>query len=89
MEARPTRSTWIDTTAFAEHLGVHAQTVRKIRKLPESPWVQGIHYRRTGLTNRGPIQWAKELAEDAFTSFRREPTGAVESFSRVPDPVVR
>jgi hypothetical protein len=68
---------------------VHPQTIRKLRKLPESPWTEGTHYRRTGLTNRGPIQWAKELAEDAFTSFRREPAGAVESFSRVPDPIAR
>ena len=89
METRPTRSEWIDTTTVAEHLKVHVQTVRKIRKLPDSPWVEGIHYRRTGLTNRGPIQWAKELAEDAFTGFRRTPAEKVETFSRVPNPVVR
>ena len=55
------RSPWIGTIPFSEWLGIHPQTVRAVRKLKNSPWHQGFHYRQTGVTGRGPMQWNREL----------------------------
>ena len=82
-----TRSPWIGTIPFSKWLGIHPQTVRLLRKLENSPWHQGIHYRHTGVTDRGPLQWNRELAEQAFTEFNRNPTKDVETFSRSPHPI--
>ena len=75
-------SPWIGTIAFSKWLKIHPQTVRSIRKDENSPWQQGIHYRATGLTGRGPMQWNRDLAEKAFTQRRRTPVEQVETFSR-------
>ena len=82
------RSPWVGTIPFSEWLGIHPQTVRAIRKLTHGPWQQGIHYRRTGVTGHGPMQWNCELAEKAFTEFQRTPVQKVETFSRVAHPTV-
>lgn len=82
-------SLWINTIKLAKQLGIHPQTVRAIKKLENSPWQEGIHFRLTGVTGRGPIQWHRDAAEAAFTSFRRTPAEKVETFSRVPNPIVR
>ena len=60
-----------------------------MRKLKNSPWHQGIHYRQTGVTGRGPMQWTRELAEKAFTEFHRTPAMKVETFSRAAHPTLR
>tara|TARA_B100000674_G_scaffold13596_1_gene10021 strand:+ start:1598 stop:1867 length:270 start_codon:yes stop_codon:yes gene_type:complete len=83
------RSPWIGTIPFSEWLGIHPQTVRAMRKLKNSPWHQGIHYRQTGVTGRGPMQWNRELAEKAFTEFHRTPAMEVETFSRAAHPTLR
>ena len=83
------RSNWIGTILFSEHLGIHPQTVRAIKKMENGPWRKGIHYRTTGVTGRGPIQWNREVAEAAFTAFQEQPCEQLESFSRVPNPTVR
>ena len=83
------RSPWIGTIPFSEWLGIHPQTVRKVRKLKNSPWHQGVHYRQTGVTGRGPMQWNRELAERAFTEFHRTPAVKVETFSRAAHPTLR
>ncbi len=82
-------SPWIGTIPFSEWLGIHPQTVRAVRKLKNSPWQQCVHYRQTGVSGRGPMQWNRELAEKAFTEFHRTPAKKVETFSRVRNPTVR
>ncbi len=83
------RSPWIGTIPFSKWLGIHPQTVRAVRKLKNGPWQQGIHYRQTGITGRGPLQWHRELAEKAFTEFHRTPAMVVETFSRATNPTLR
>jgi hypothetical protein len=80
---------WIGTIPFSEHLGIHPQTVRSVRKMENGPWRRGEHYRTTGPTGRGPLQWRRDLAEEAFNAFQGQPSEQLESFSRVPNPTVR
>ena len=82
------RSNWIGTIPFSEHLGIHPQTVRAIKKMENGPWRKGIHYRTTGVTGKGPIQWNRDAAEQA-SRFQQTPAVKVETFSRVPNPTVR
>ena len=53
------------------------------------PWRKGVHYRTTGVTGKGPIQWNRDAAEQAFTEFQQTPAVKIETFSRVPNPTVR
>jgi hypothetical protein len=73
---------WLETSAMAGHLGIHSKTLLKLRRLHGNPFREGTHYRRGGLTLRAPLQWHPLLTEEAFTSFRRMPATAVETFSR-------
>ena len=84
-----TRDFWIGTIPFSEHLGIHPQTTRAVRKLENGPWRRGVHYRTTGTSGKGPLQWNRDVAEAAFTAFQGQSAAAVESFSRVPNPTVR
>ena len=86
MTITTTAPTWVSTDQFAQQLGIHPQTVRVIRRSPTNPWVEGVHYRRKGLTSSGTLQWNSALAEEAFIGMRRSPAGGVESFQRVPNP---
>ena len=72
---------WVDHKTLAEHLGIHPQTAHKIRR---AAFKEGVHFRRTGLTTRGPLQYDLAKAEEAFTRFRRMPAAEVEAFSREP-----
>ena len=83
------RSNWIGTIEFSEWLGVHPQTVRAIKKMENGPWRKGVHFRTTGVTGRGPIQWNRDAAEQAWIEFQQTPAVKVETFSRVPNPTVR
>ena len=83
------RDFWIGTIPFSEQLGIHPQTVRALKKMEDGPWLKGVHYRTTGVTGRGPIQWNRDVAEAAFTAWHGKPSEELESFSRVPNPTVR
>ena len=72
---------WVDHKTLAGHLGIHPQTAHKIRR---AAFKEGVHFRRTGLTTRGPLQYDLVKAEEAFTRFRRMPAAEVETFSREP-----
>ena len=83
------RSNWIGTIEFSEWLDIHPQTVRSIKNMENGPWRKGVHYRTTGVTGKGPIQWNRDAAEQAFIEFQQTPAVEVETFSRVPNPTVR
>lgn len=87
MSHEPTSRAWVSHQEFAEHLGIHTQTLHRLRR--NLAFKEGVHYRRTGLTTAGPLQYNLEKAEAAFTAFRRQPAAEVECFSRVPNPVSR
>lgn len=64
------RSNWVGTIEFSDWLGIHPQTVRAIKKMENGPWRKGVHFRTTGVTGRGPIQWNRDAAEQAWIEFQ-------------------
>lgn len=66
---------------MAKHLGVHAQTLLKLRRSPHSPFKQGREFRFAGLS-RGKLQWHVEATEAAFTAIHQIPASQVETYSR-------
>jgi hypothetical protein len=74
---------WLPTAAMSDHLGIHRQTLLKMRRSDLSPFKEGRDYRWNGLTANGKLQWNKENAELAYTGFLREPVSQLETFSRV------
>ncbi len=65
---------------MAKHLGIHRQTLLKLRRSDPSPFLQGRDYRWKGLTAQSDLQWHREKAEQAFTGYIRMPAGDVETF---------
>ena len=74
-------ATWVGTTAMAKRLGVHSQTLLKLRRSSLSPFKQGRDFRFAGLST-GKLQWHLQAAEAAFTTMRQIPASEVETFSR-------
>jgi hypothetical protein len=72
---------WLDSPSMASRLGIHVKTLLKLRRQPYSPFREGEHYRRGGLSTLAPLQWEPEVTERAFTSFRRIDPALVETFS--------
>ena len=72
---------WISTPEMASRLGVHPKTLLKLRRCEFSPFREGVHFRRGGLSTLAPLQWETEAAERAFTSFRRIDPAQVETFA--------
>lgn len=72
---------WLDTAEMADRLSIHPKTLLRLRAAEFSPFKEGSHYRRGGLTTRAPFQWQSELCEEAFTEFSRVDPTRVEAFS--------
>lgn len=72
---------WVGTAAMAERLGVHSQTLLKLRRSAQSPFQQGRDFRFAGLST-GKLQWNLHAAEDSFTKMRQIPASEVETYSR-------
>jgi hypothetical protein len=66
---------------MAARLGIHPKTLLRLRASRLSPFREGLHYRRGGLTTRAPFQWHGERCEEAFTAFGRVDPASVEAFS--------
>lgn len=79
---RPCSEPWLDTAEMAGRLGVHPKTLLRLRAAPFNPFLEGMHYRRGGLTTRAPFQWHGDRCEAAFTDFNRVDPASVEAFSR-------
>lgn len=75
---------WLTTAQMAGRLGVHPKTLLRLRAARFSPFREGEHFRRGGLTTKAPFQWHGERCEEAFTSFGRVDPATVEAFSREP-----
>jgi len=71
---------WVSSAVMADHLGIHRQTLLKLRRDGRSPFVEGSHYRWSGMTTAGSLQWNIATTEAAFTGFRRMPASSVETF---------
>lgn len=72
---------WVGTAAMAQRLGVHAQTLLKLRRSAQSPFKLGRDFRFAGLST-GKLQWHIRAAEDSFTTMRHVPASEVEAFSQ-------
>lgn len=72
---------WLSTGQMAGRLGIHPKTLLRLRGADFSPFREGVHYRRGGLTTRAPFQWNGLLCEEAFTTFGRVDPATVEAFS--------
>ena len=69
--AYPCSEQWLTTSAMASRLGIHPKTLLRLRSSCFSPFQEGLHYRRGGLTTRAPFQWHGDRCEEAFTQFGR------------------
>ena len=72
---------WLSTAAMAELLGIHPQTLLKIRRSSPSIFKSGRDFRNTGLSTRGPLQWHPLQADKTFTNAKRVPPEQVETFT--------
>lgn len=61
---------WITSKAMAAHLGIHFQTLLRLRRDENSIFREGHCYRRTGSSSQATLQWHPERTEAAFTSPR-------------------
>lgn len=72
---------WFDTAEMAVRLRIHPKTLLRLRAARFTPFQEGVHYRRGGLTTRAPLQWHGDRCESAFTDFSRVDPACVEAFS--------
>jgi hypothetical protein len=77
----PCSEQWLTTGQMAGRLCIHPKTLLRLRAAGFSPFQEGEHFRRGGLTTRAPFQWHGDLCEKAFTDFNRVDPTTVESFS--------
>jgi hypothetical protein len=82
--APPCSEPWLTTPQMASRLGVHPKTLLRLRAACFSPFREGEHYRRGGLTTKAPFQWHGDLCEGAFTAFGRVDPSTIEAFSQEP-----
>ena len=82
-------SIWISTFDFAEHMGIHPQTIRKLKNAEASPWRKGVHYRTKGITGKGPVQWNWALAEGAFRASQTATEDQTDSQEMTQSEIVR
>ena len=76
------RKEWVPSAVMAQELGIHPQTLRKLRRHRIQVFKEGRDYRWVGLSTSSTLQWHVHSASQAFTDFRRMPAEAVETYSR-------
>ena len=72
---------WVPSAAMAKALGIHVQTLRKLRRHSITPFKEGRDFRWVGLSTSSTLQWHVHSATQAFTDFRRVPAEAIETFA--------
>ena len=76
------------TAQCADACQIHAETLRRFLRMPNSPLEQGVHYSWAG-QGKGKLQWNVPLTQKALWEYKRQPAEEVETFSRTADPVTR
>ena len=71
---------WVPSAAMAKVLGIHPQTLRKLRCDQITPFNEGRDYRWVGLITSSTLQWHVHSASQAFTDFRRMPAEQIETY---------
>ena len=72
---------WVPSPEMAKILGIHHQTLLKLRRSPYSPFVEGRDFRWSGMTTSSNLQWHVATTESTFTNARRMPAEALETFA--------
>ena len=67
---------------MAEILGIHRQTLLRLRRSEYSPFVEGRDFRWSGMTVRSNLQWNAATTEATFTNAKRMPAEALETFGQ-------
>ena len=62
---------WLSADQMAGRLDIHPKTLLRLRTAAFSPFREGVHFRRGGLTTRAPFQWHGDRREEAFIQFGR------------------
>ena len=68
---------------MAEILGIHRQTLLRLRRSNFSPFVEGRDFRWSGMTTSSNLQWHVATTELTFTNARRVPAADLETFGMV------
>jgi len=58
---------WVTSPVMAKILGINRQTLLKLRRSPQSPFVEGRDFRWSGMTTNSNLQWYATQAEITFT----------------------
>ena len=58
---------WVTSPVMAKILGIHRQTLLRLRRSPQSPFVEGRDFRWSGMTTNTNLQWHAVQAEITFT----------------------
>lgn len=61
---------WVTSVVMAEVLGIHRQTLLRMRRSPSSPFIEGRDFRWAGLGTTSNLQWHVEATEATFTNPR-------------------
>ena len=72
---------WVTSPKMAKHLGIHYSTLLRLRRDERSPFRNGHHYRRTGLSAQATLQWHLKRTEEAFTSLHIQPADQIETYA--------
>ena len=73
---------WVPSADMARVLGIHPQTLRKLRRSQINLFKQGRDYRWIGLSTSSHLQWHVLSASKAYTDFQRLPAERVETYAR-------
>tara|TARA_B100001964_G_C13814083_1_gene414339 strand:+ start:124 stop:366 length:243 start_codon:yes stop_codon:yes gene_type:complete len=73
---------WISSAEMASALGCSKYILLKIRRQQWSPFIEGVHFRWIGLSDKGTLSWQPEATQIAFSSFRRVRPVEVETYSK-------
>ena len=58
---------WVTSPVLAKILGIHRQTLLRLRRSSRSPFVEGRDFRWSGMTTNSNLQWHARQAELTFT----------------------
>ena len=78
----PTHS-WVTSLVMAKILGIHRQTLLRLRRSEYSPFTEGRDFRWSGMTTNSNLQWHVATTESTFTNARRMPAAELETFGAV------
>ncbi len=74
------QKSWVSTAEMASWLSMHEKTLLKYLRDQRSPFQETRDFRRLSLSNKGPVQWHLNNAENTFSTFKRIDPSSVETY---------